>query len=316
MLTENKKNRLYKIASLYYDQGKNQNEIAEIVGVSRPMISKLLTEAREVGIVTITVNEIKTHGEILADQIASLFGVKAFVIEGNLRDESSEFSEELKNGICRFLPLDRRFNLGISCGSTLGFFSEALATGKDLSLSGNISPLIGGIKATYKSYHTNELVRVISEHTNLKAHYFYLPALLSSSEEKYLYKSSDLFQQIDTKWQSLDVALVNISSLYAPPDLATSARFGKRLVTQKAVGRFLAHYYDINGNFIMADCDNVMQVETNNLKQINEVVALCSNSVDINAIVGALRTGLFSSLIIGEPLAEKLIELGNSKLHL
>ncbi|MGL5777027.1 sigma factor-like helix-turn-helix DNA-binding protein, partial [Cetobacterium sp.] len=59
MSTENEKiQRLISIAKLYYLENMTQSEIAKIVGVSRPLISKFLTEARELGLVKIEINDI------------------------------------------------------------------------------------------------------------------------------------------------------------------------------------------------------------------------------------------------------------------
>ena len=46
--------RLTQVARMYYEQNMNQSEIAKAIGVSRPLVSVLLAEARECGIVTIT----------------------------------------------------------------------------------------------------------------------------------------------------------------------------------------------------------------------------------------------------------------------
>ena len=43
--------RLVDVARLYYEKDRTQNEIAGIYGISRPMVSKLLKEAKEEGIV-------------------------------------------------------------------------------------------------------------------------------------------------------------------------------------------------------------------------------------------------------------------------
>ena len=47
---------LYNIAKMYYQDNMGQQEIANVVGVSRPMISKMLKEAKETGIVEITLH--------------------------------------------------------------------------------------------------------------------------------------------------------------------------------------------------------------------------------------------------------------------
>lgn len=52
------KRLLTKVAQMYYDENKTQQEIADKYGISRPSVSRLLQKAREKGIV-----EIKVHNE-------------------------------------------------------------------------------------------------------------------------------------------------------------------------------------------------------------------------------------------------------------
>ena len=47
---------LVKIASMYYEEGKTQAEIAKIIGVSRSLVSKNLIDAKEAGLVEIFIN--------------------------------------------------------------------------------------------------------------------------------------------------------------------------------------------------------------------------------------------------------------------
>lgn len=47
---------LTRVAELYYEQGLTQEGISAELGYSRSAISRLLTEAREVGIVEITIH--------------------------------------------------------------------------------------------------------------------------------------------------------------------------------------------------------------------------------------------------------------------
>ena len=47
---------LLRVSRMYYEQGLTQSEIAERVGYSRPHVSRLLTHAREWGIVRISIS--------------------------------------------------------------------------------------------------------------------------------------------------------------------------------------------------------------------------------------------------------------------
>ena len=52
---DRKVERLVEVARMYYEQDRTQGEIAAHYGISRPMVSKLLKEARDTGIVTIRI---------------------------------------------------------------------------------------------------------------------------------------------------------------------------------------------------------------------------------------------------------------------
>ena len=55
MLTPQERNELIAAAKLYYEENLTQAEVAARLGVSRPTVSKMLTRAREAGIVHIEV---------------------------------------------------------------------------------------------------------------------------------------------------------------------------------------------------------------------------------------------------------------------
>lgn len=55
-MNQEKLERLIRICRLYYEENQTQNEIAKALGVSRPLISRLLREARDAGIVTVQIH--------------------------------------------------------------------------------------------------------------------------------------------------------------------------------------------------------------------------------------------------------------------
>ena len=51
LLDERKTALLVKVAKLYYEEDMGQEAIAKSIGLSRPYISRLLAEAKEMGII-------------------------------------------------------------------------------------------------------------------------------------------------------------------------------------------------------------------------------------------------------------------------
>ena len=60
---------MLRVSDLYYNHNLNQQEIAHRLSISRPTVSKLLTAAREIGIVTITVADLSGRKHIQLEQI-------------------------------------------------------------------------------------------------------------------------------------------------------------------------------------------------------------------------------------------------------
>ena len=71
---------LAQVASFYYDQGKSQAEIANEFGISRSAVSRLLTEAREKGIVEITVHYPWRTSPELEEALVSTFGLNLILV--------------------------------------------------------------------------------------------------------------------------------------------------------------------------------------------------------------------------------------------
>ena len=64
---EKKIERMVNVARLYYEENMTKNEIAKKLGISRPLVSILLTEARACGVVTITINQAEGLCVLAAD---------------------------------------------------------------------------------------------------------------------------------------------------------------------------------------------------------------------------------------------------------
>ena len=56
-ISQEKRARLAYVARRYYLEDQKQSDIARELGVSRPLISRMLSDARELGVVEITIHE-------------------------------------------------------------------------------------------------------------------------------------------------------------------------------------------------------------------------------------------------------------------
>ncbi|WP_165445403.1 sugar-binding transcriptional regulator [Bacilliculturomica massiliensis] len=272
---------------MYYEENKTQADIAKYFAISRPMVSKLLAEARELGIVTIRITEATSFHQIMEEQLREKYGLRCARV---VPMESDEDRTDKSVVAAAWKLVEEKMNgsgcLGIGWGSLIGRVADHLEgreqqseSGGERGLSGVICPLIGNAAASYRSYHPNELVRILSGRTGLSPVYIYGPAIAESEAEKKIYENTDSYCQIRQLWRRLDVALINISNYPSSPDMATALRFGSRLSERKAAGHMLSYFYDREGRFIPEDSDRILRISREDLASAGSVTALCAGGV-------------------------------------
>lgn len=304
--------RLTQVARMYYEQDMNQSEIAKELGVSRPLVSVLLSEARECGIVTITINNVESAHELLARRLESRFGLrKAEVVEDAASAEATNDLVAARAYELCFRSGERPRSVGLGWGSMLGRMADYAETLPEYSgaVKGRLFPLIGGIGASYRGYHTNELARIVSGKAGFEAEYLYLPAFFDSEAELDFARRLETWAAVQNGWDTMELALVNISNYPSYPDLGVEYRFGGLLTERKAVGRLLAHYYDEAGCVIEAKVSNALQASVEQLRRAPRTVAVCSTLLRPQSVIGALGLGVIDTLCLPQSLADKVLEM-------
>ncbi len=300
--------RLVQVAKSYYIDNQRQQDIASELGVSRPLVSRMLSDAKDLGIVEIIIhdpNEVKNQ---LAKTIIDEYGLESIMLIPDGFDDRTT-NQALAKATFEMLDTLEYQNLGMGWGHFIGQMVDYLELNQGVNLAiENIFPLIGNAGVSIRNYHSNENVRIFANHLNAQAHFLPLPALAENLEEKNLFCSTETYQQIVSLWEAMDLALVNVGNYPSTPDFASVARYGQLLQKKKASGRLLAYFYNTQGEIIESDQDFVIQIPLALLKQTKYVVGLCSANTNIQALKGALNTGIFTHLVVREALLKELVK--------
>lgn len=296
-MTYEKQQRLACVARRYYLEGQKQSDIAKELGVSRPMVSRMLSEAREAGIVEITVHEPDGQAAGLLERLCATGLVRGGRIAEDGGDDRLT-NRELSHQTAELLEEMQVRRLGVGWGYFVGqlvnWLEENPQQGGTVR---HICPLVGNAGFPIRNYHSNENVRLLALYLGAEPQFLYLPALPESPEEKQVLCSTELYHQICQAWEQMDTALVNISNYPSTPDFASVARYGSRLQEQHACGRLLAYYYNETGKMIDSEQDFAIQVPLHILKKCDRVVGVCSANTSVRALRGALRTGCFTHIV-------------------
>ena len=303
-----KQKRLAHVARKYYIEDQKQSDIARDLGVSRPLISRMLSEARELGIVEITIHEPGAREARLLERLRLTSSIRGGVLveEGESSDGTNRLLSQGAVELLRQLGVRR---LGVGWGYLIGQLVSWLEENpQPNSTITDICPLVGNASIPARNYQSNENVRLMAQQMGATPHFLYLPALPESLEEKQVLCSTEVYRQIYQQWEGLDTALVNIGDYPSSPDFASLVRYGSLLQRQRACGRMLIYYFNQDGTVIQSDLDFAIQIPLDVLRRCPNIIGVCSANTSAKALEGALKTGIFTHLAARSKLVKALFD--------
>jgi deoxyribonucleoside regulator len=304
-----------KVAQMYYLDGLKQEEIARQVGISRSLISMILTEAKERGIVEITVRDPFLNDDALSHALAARFPKTRFtVIPTSSRDATARrklVAQRAADLLARSLSGEEVVGLawGRTCHELVNAFRPV---GERLRLS--VVPLIGGSSQTAPYFQINELVRVLAERAGGTPYFIHAPALVADRKERDLHLNGSSMQPIRQRWKHMDVVVFAIGALGSDhPDRESylgELEVQRDVRERDAAGDICARYFDRRGRFIQdALYERIVGVPIEDLKGAGNALCMASGVEKAEAIDAALRTGVPGQLVMDEPTARAALEL-------
>ena len=304
-----KRKRLAYVARRYYLDDQRQSDIARELGISRPMVSRLLAEARELGVVEITVHDPETRAARLLERLRGMSSVRGGVLIEDSGDNDDE-NRRLSEGAVQLLGQLGAKRLGVGWGYLIGQIVSWLEKNPQTDSSvTDICPLVGNASIPARTYQSNENIRLMAQQLGASPHFLYLPALPESIEEKEVLCSTELYRQVYREWEALDTALVNIGDYPSSPDFASLVRYGSLLQERRACGRMLVYYFNEDGYVIESDQDFAIQIPIDVLRRCPNIIGVCSANTSAKAVRGALRSGFFTHIVARSDLIEGVLEL-------
>ena len=283
-LSLEKQKKLAYVARRYYLDDQKQSDIARDLGVSRPLISRMLSEARELGIVEITIHEPGAREARLLERLRLSSSIRGgILVEEGVNDDAT--NRLLSQGAMELLRQLGVRRLGVGWGYLIGQLVSWLEENpQPNSTITDICPLVGNASIPARNYQSNENVRLMAQQMGATPHFLYLPALPDSLEEKQVLCSTEVYRQIQQQWERLDTALVNIGDYPSSPDFASLVRYGSLLQQQRACGRMLIYYFNEDGFIIQSEQDFAIQIPIDMLKRCPNIIGVCSANTSAKAL--------------------------------
>lgn len=305
---------LARAARMYYLENLPQSDIARALGVSRSNVSRILTAAREAGIVEIRIHEPAVRGHELENALQAKFGLRACLVA--------------VDGVHR-TPLDAVGSVGAAwLEDNLGDARRiALSWGRTVqSLVTNLQdrsphpdlevlPLVGGFSTVDVSHNPNAVVRGLA--AKLGAHYRPLlaPAVVRSMQARDALLGEPAISQVLDDAGKADIAIIGIGSVHHGSTAAIveamdfTGEEAESFENSPVVGDTCTRFFDAEGRLVSSPADSrVISINLDALRSIPTVVAVAEGAQKVRAVHGALRGGLIDVLVVDAELGEGLLE--------
>jgi DNA-binding transcriptional regulator LsrR (DeoR family) len=314
-IKDNRLEFLAQIASLYYDQNKTQQEIADITGITRSAISRALDEAREKGVIQITVNYPWRTDPELEEALQAAFNLKAVrVLKSGDKSDADIFRGLGKLAAEYFSSVVREKSvIGISWGTLL--YQTIRAIDKKSLPEAQVLQLVGGTGSEKWSTIGPLLAPMMAERLDCSCRFMNAPMITKTVEISNFLMQEPVVRETLEKAKQVDIALVGIGaldlSIYNPYRLGyVTAEEVKAMRAAGAVGDVCGYHYSIDGTVLDLDVNKrIVHVGLDVMRKMDKVIGIAGGLIKAEAIFGALSGGLVNVLVTDETAAQEVLRL-------
>ena len=302
---------LYRVAQAYYEGELTQEEIGDRFGLSRVKVCRLLSRAREAGIVRISVSLPGSGCGELESALEARYGLREAVIAP--RNSRMPLLDRLGGAAASlFTRLVRGSEVvGLTWGSTLRAFVENLP-GLDLP-DLRIVQIIGGLGSVDAGINGGELTRRLAERCGGRPRMIQAPGIVASPEVKAALMADPQVKEAIELGRTADLAVVTIGVQGRTPTLLSPGALIKpeeldTVLRRGAVGNIAFRFFDSEGRYLKTELDDrVVGLDAEDLRRIPRRIAIAGGPEKTAGIRAALKGRLIDTLVTDEDSAEALL---------
>jgi len=295
---------LAEIARLYYLRDVSKVEIGQRFGISRFRVARLLDQARNQGVVSISIQGAAPVDDVASRSLSEHWGLNTTVVnsgqgtEVEVRRFVGQATAEL------FMDSARDGDtVGLAWGRTLRAMTDYLSRLPKVS----VVQLIGAVTSDLDASPV-ELVRRTAASTGGRAYPIFAPAIVGDAGALAVLKTNPDVKAALDLFDHLDLAMISVGSWYpaasqiravlAEPDRSRLDELGIRA---EMAGVFL----DADGQIVAEDfSDRYLSISAAQLRRVPRLVAAAGGRIKLDAVRAVVKSGIITDLVTDHTLAE------------
>ncbi|MCI9076086.1 MAG: sugar-binding transcriptional regulator [Dorea sp.] len=312
LLDERKTALLVKAAQLYYEEDMSQEAIAKSIGLSRPYVSRLLTEAKELGIVQFRIIDPLKGESDLERKLRSKTKLER-VIVAPVTQKSSHMHSVSRKAVDYLEEIVQNGDvIGFSWGNTIHSVTGLLGQGQKFP-DIVAAQLCGGISNLEHNIYCFEIARNFARAWEAKPYVLTCPAVVSSSRLKEAFLSDYDINRVMSYGYDSNIALLALGTFGLQSAVYRAGYLNEKeieaLAKKGAVGDICTHIIDADGNICDSELDDrTMAVPLDIIKKKKTRIGVACGQSRVECICAAIRAEIVNVLIIDEETVGYVIE--------
>ncbi len=306
---------LYKVSREYYENQLTQNEIAKRLGLSRIKVSRLLKQARQEQIVSITLTPppgLLAELEEGIEKKYDLEEVRVVMCEDS-STQNSIVSQLAPSAVeCLLRRIQGNEVIGVAMGKTMVSVVHRMPT---VSLPDvTIVQMNGGLGHIVTLEQSAELARQMAAKLSAQLRLLHAPGVAKDEEAADVFKSDPLIAETLSLAAQADIAILSIGLLAtSSAALRSSALLTdsdiNELTTQNAVGDIALRFFDPTGKAVHTSLDaRIIGLSYAQLQAIPCVISVAGGDEKLDVIRAGLKSGIPNVLVTDQHTAEYLLK--------
>jgi deoxyribonucleoside regulator len=305
-----KLSKVIEAAKLYYLLDYNQNEIAKILGISRPTVSRLLQQAKSEGIVQITIMDPTEDVENLALQLEKKFNLKKVIVASIPQFENHIIKNYLGEKAALYLHeiVKDHDIIGVTWGTTL--YHIAVELKQKFVKDVKVVQLKGGVSHAETNTYASEILYLFGKAYNTTPHNLPLPAIVDHVVVKQAMEADRHIHKILELGKKANIAVFTMGSIKKDSLLFQMGYFtesDQKALNEKAVGDICSRFFDKEGEVCNESLnERTLGVKLEDLRDKEYSILVAGGPNKIEGIYGALK-GNYANVLITDQFSAKFL---------
>ena len=301
------------IARRFYLEGRSKVDIGDELGVSRFQIARMLDEARQLGLVEVSIALPMAIDADLSDRVQKRLGLRRVIVVG--AGDLALPEDQVRRSIGAILAgllgelVEPQMTLGVACSRTMVQMAEQL----EQLAPCTVVQVCGTMAGTDPSMGGGEIVAQLARIADGQAHHVYAPLLVRDEAVAAGLRAEAGIAQTFARYDSLDVAVVPIGG-WGPTTTTVFAALTDEergdAAGRGVVGEMTGRLFDRRGRHPATSFDTrLVAITLDQLRAVPLLIASAYGADRAEAVLAAVRGCLVDVLVTDSPLALRLLEL-------